>query len=187
MVDHSPLNLTISHWNQSLRRALQIHLPICSACYYACNGMTMFFATALERKWALPDTLSHFKPKPGPEISLDVAINHAHLSPVQKEALQLVFEMDVEMHALADIIISGWPNDIKEVPCPLHPYWQHCKSLTVEDGLVFCGEVLIIPPCDREKVFGTLYQSHQGITKTQLLACGCVFWSGINKAIEEAV
>ena len=51
MVDPSPLNLTISHWNQSLRRALQIHLPSCSTCYYACKGMIMFFATALERKW----------------------------------------------------------------------------------------------------------------------------------------
>ena len=60
---------------------------------------------------ALPDTLSHFKPKPGPEIALDIAIHHAHLSPVQKEALQLAFEMDVEMHALADIIISGWPDN----------------------------------------------------------------------------
>ena len=31
---------------------------------------------------AFPDTLSHFKPKPGPEIALDIAIHHAHLSPV---------------------------------------------------------------------------------------------------------
>ena len=90
MVDLSPLNLAISHWNHSLRKALQIHLPICSACYYACKGEIMFFATALERKCP-PDTLSHFKPKPGPEIALDIAINHAHLSPVQKEALQLAF------------------------------------------------------------------------------------------------
>ena len=65
---------------------------------------------------ALPDTLSCFKPKPGPGISLDIAIHHAYLSPVQKEALQLAFEMGFEMHALADIIFSGWPNDIKEVP-----------------------------------------------------------------------
>ena len=91
------------------------------------------------------------------------------------------------MHALADIIISGWPDDIKEVPHPLLPYWKHCESLTVEDLLVFHGEAFIIPPSEREKVSGTLHQSHQGITKTQLLACGCVFWPGINKAIEEAV
>ena len=139
------------------------------------------------KEMALPDTLSGFKPKPGPEIALDIAIHHTHLSPVQKESLQLGFEMDVEMHALADIIISGWPHDIKEVLHPLHAYWQHHESLTVEDGLVFCGEALIIPPSEREKVLGTLHLTHQGITKTQLLAHGCVFWSGINKAIEEAV
>ena len=67
------------------------------------------------------------------------------------------------------------------------PYWQHCESLIVGDGLVFCGEALIIPPSEREKVLGTLHQSHQGITKTQLLAHACVFWLGINKAIEESV
>ena len=38
---------------------------------------------------ALWDTLSHFKPKPAPEIALGMVIHHAHLSPVQKEALQL--------------------------------------------------------------------------------------------------
>ena len=95
--------------------------------------------------------------------------------------------MDVEMHALADIIISGWPDGIKEVSLPLCPYWQHCESLTVEGGLVFCGETLISPPSERERVLGTLQQSYQGISKTQLLACGCVFWPGINKTTEEAV
>ena len=139
------------------------------------------------KEMALPDTLSCFNPKPGLEIALDIAIQHVHLSPVWKEVLQLAFEMDAEMHALADIFISGWSDDIKEVPHPLHPYWQHCESLTVEDGLVFHGEALIIPPSEREKVLGTLHHSHQGITKTQLLTHGCVFWPGINKAIEEAV
>ena len=103
------------------------------------------------------------------------------------EVLQLTFEMDVEMCALADIIISGLPDDIKEVSHPLHPYWQHCESLTVEDELVFYGESLIIPPSEREKVLGTLHQYHQGITKTQFLACGCVSWPGMYKAIEDAV
>ena len=57
MVDPSPLNLTISHWNQSLRRALQIHLPGCSTHSYACKGMIISFATILVRK--LPSKI-HF-------------------------------------------------------------------------------------------------------------------------------
>ena len=37
---------------------------------------------------------------------------------------------------LADLIITDWPEDIKEVPHPLCPYWQHRETFTVEDGLV---------------------------------------------------
>ena len=106
---------------------------------------------------ALPNTLSWLSPCPGHDILLDIAIHHAGLSPERKEAFQQAFVSDPEMHALADMIITGWANDIKAVPHPLHPYWQHWETLTIEDGLVLCGE-------------------H-----------GCVFWPGINKAIEEAV
>ena len=63
---------------------------------------------------ALPDT------HPGPDIPLDIAINHAHLSPFQQ-----AFVSDPEMCALADMTITGWPDNIKAVPHPLCPYWQH--------------------------------------------------------------
>ena len=83
--------------------------------------------------------------------------------------------------------MTCWPKDIKEVPHPLHPYWQHRETLTIEDGLVLQGEALIIPPAKRERVLHQLHQFHQGITKSQLLTCGSFFWPGINKAIEEVV
>ena len=136
---------------------------------------------------ALPDTLSQFSPHPGPDILLDIAIHHAHLSPERKEAFQQAFVGNPKMCALADMIITGWPDDIKVVPCPLCPYWQHWETLTVKDGLVLCGEALIIPPSEWERILQQLHQFHQGTTKAQLFAHGCVFWPGINKAIDEAV
>ena len=99
---------------------------------------------------ALPDTLSHFSPHPGPDIPLDIVIHHARLSPEQKEAFQQAFISDPQMHALTNIIITGWPNDIKAVPHPLCPYWQHCETLTVEDDLVLHGGALIVPSLERE-------------------------------------
>ena len=57
----------------------------------------------------------------------------------------------------------------------------------MEDSLVLHGEALIIPPSERERVLQQLHQFHQGTTKAQLFTRGCVFWLGINKAIEEAV
>ena len=68
------------------------------------------------KEMALPDTLSHFSPCPGPDIPLDIAIHHACLSPEQKEAFQQAFMSDPEMCVLANIIITGWPEDIKVVP-----------------------------------------------------------------------
>ena len=58
----------------------------------------------------------------------------------------------------------------------------------IEDGLVLCGEALIIPPSERERVLHpTPTILHQGITKAQLLMHRCIFWPGINKTIEEFV
>ena len=91
------------------------------------------------------------------------------------------------MQALADLIITGWLKDIKEVPHPLHPYWQHRETLTIEDGLVLQGEALVIPPAKRERVLHQLHQFHQGIMKSQLLTHGSFFWPSINKAIKEVV
>ena len=91
------------------------------------------------------------------------------------------------MRALANLIITGWPEDIKEVPHPLHPYWQHRETLIIEDGLVLWDEALIIPPAERERVLHQLHQFHQGITTSQLLTHGSFLWPGINKAIKEVV
>ena len=104
-----------------------------------------------------------------------------------KEAFQQALANDPEMRALANLIITGWPKDIKEVHHPLHPYWQHRETLTIEDGLVLRGEALIIPPAKRERTLHQLHHFHQGITKSQLLAHGSFFWPHINKAIEEVV
>ena len=98
------------------------------------------------KEMALPDTLSWFSPHPGPNILLDIAIHHTDLSLERKEAFQQAFVRDPEMHALVDMIITSWPEDIKAVPHPLHLYWQHWETLTIEDGLVLHGEALIIPP-----------------------------------------
>ena len=139
------------------------------------------------KEMVIPDMLSQFSPRPGPELPLDIAIHHAHIMPNYKEAFQQAFINDPEMCALVDLIITGWPKDIKEVPHPLCPYWQCRETLTIKDGLVLQGEALIILPAKRERVLHQLHQFHQGIMKSQLLTCGSFFWPGINKAIKEVV
>ena len=171
---------------ESISQENLTEMPAWLQCMLLClQGYDYIICYHPSKEMALPDTLSCFRPHPGPDIPLDIAIHHAYLSPEQKKAFQQVFMSDPEMHALANIIFTSWPNDIKVVPCPLCPYWQHHETLTIEDGLVLHGEALIVPPSERERILQQLHQFHQGITKAQLLTCGCIFWPSINKPLKK--
>ena len=127
--DHKPLE-SISQKNLADKPA---HLQ-CMLLHLQGYNYTICYHPGKEM--VLPDTLSWFSPHPGPNIPLDIAIHHAHLSPERKEAFQQALVSDPKMCVLANMIITGWPNNIKVVPCPLCPYWQHWETLTIEDGLV---------------------------------------------------
>ena len=178
--DHKPL--------ESISRKNLADTPAWLQCIMLClQGYDFTIHCHPCKEMVIPETLSQFSPHPGPELPLDTAIHHTHIMPDCKEAFQQAFINDPKMRALANLIITGWPEDIKEVPHPLHPYWQHQETLTVKDSLVLWGEALVIPPTKRERTLHQLHQFHQGITKSQLLMHGSFFWPSINKAIEEVV
>ena len=49
------------------------------------------------KEMVIPDTLSCFSPRPGPDLPLDITIHHAHITPDCKEAFQQAFVNDPEM------------------------------------------------------------------------------------------
>ena len=124
--DHKPLE-SISQKNLA---DMPAHLQ-CMLLHLQGYDYTIHFCPGKEM--ALPNTLSWFSPYPGLCIWLDIVIHHACLSPERKEAYQQAFVSDPEMCTLTNMIITGWPDDIKVVPCPLCPYWQHQEILTIED------------------------------------------------------
>ena len=155
--DHKPLE-SISQKKLADTLACLQHMLLCLQGY----NYTIHYCPSKEM--ALPNTLSQFSPHPEPNILLDITIHHARLSPERKEAFQQAFLSNPEMCALANMIITGWPDDIKVVPHLLHPYWHHWETLTIEGGLILCGEALIVPPSEREWILQQLHQFHQGTT-----------------------
>ena len=135
----------------------------------------------------IADTLSRYSPEDTPEILLDISVNHVYIDAEKKRDYQLAIKDDPLLSALADTIIAGWPDDIKDVPKALRPYHGQCDSLTVEDGLILRGEAIIVPPGERKKVLEQIHQGHLGTSKCQYRARQCVYWPGINKDIEQLV
>ena len=173
---------------ESISRKNLADTPAGLQCMMLClQGYDLTICYHPGKEMVIPDSLSQFSTWPGPDFPLDITIHHAHITPTHKEAFQQAFISSPEMQALANLIITGWPKDIKDVPHPLHQYWKHRETLIIKDSLVLQGEVLVIPPAKREGVLHKLYQFHQGITKSQLLMHGSFFRPSINKAIEEVV
>ena len=133
------------------------------------------------------DTLSRYSPEDTPEILLDISVNHVYIDAEKKQDYQLAIKDDPLLSALADTIITGWPDDIKDVPKALRPYHGQRDSLTVEDGLILRGEAIIVPPGERKKVLEQIHQGHLGTSKCQYRARQCVYWPSINKDIEHLV
>ena len=119
--DHKPL--------ESISRQNLVDTPAWLQCMMLClQGYDFTIHYCPGKEMVIPDTLSHFSPCPGPDLPLDIAIYHACIMPDCKEAFQQAFINNPEMRALANLIITGWPEDIKEVPNPLHPYWQQRET-----------------------------------------------------------
>ena len=142
-----------------------------------CPGKEMLFA----------DALSRYSPLVGQEVALDIAIHHVHITPKKKLEFQRTIQDDPLLCTLAETIVAGWPEDIKDVPKALCPYHNHHDVMTVEDGLILKGEALIIPPLEREKILQAVHKGHMGITKCQYHARQCVYWPGINEDIRKMV
>ena len=135
----------------------------------------------------IADSLSCYAPLAAPAIPLDISVNHLHITPQKKIDFQDAVHSDPTVHALAEMILSGWPEDICDVPMDLHPYHHAHDVLTVEDGIILCSEALVIPPSERDKVLRSIHEGHQGISKCQYRACQSVYWPGINQDIKHAI
>ena len=104
------------------------------------------------KEMLLADTLSRYAPLNLSEIELDVIIRHVHLGNTHKALYQELTWTDPLLRSLAETIIDGWPEDPKDVQQALRPYWNHRDTMTVEDGIILCGEAILIPSVEREKV-----------------------------------
>ena len=120
------------------------------------------------------DTLLRYSPEDTLEILLDISVNHLYIDDEKKQDYQLTIKEDPLLSALADIIIAGWSGDIKDVPRALQQYHGQCNSLSVEDGLILHGEIIIVPPGERKKVLDQIHQLYLGTSKCQYRARQCI-------------
>jgi hypothetical protein len=149
----------------------------------------------------LADTLSRLpNPKNDGEVELDLRVDTSELDfedpehmtiavinfPLEKQqVLREETARDPVLNELKSIVYQGWPDNIKQLPTDLRPYWAVRDELAVEAGVLFKGRRILIPKSMQEDIMSQLHEGHQGIEKTRRLARESVYWVNINSDIKK--
>ena len=72
-------------------------------------------------------------------------------------------ELDESLQKLKHIIKVGWPNKKEKVPAEIRNYFHFKEEFTIQDGILFKGNRLIIPAALRPLMAKKVHSSHIGI------------------------
>ena len=61
------------------------------------------------------------------------------------ESIRNATEDSENLQKLISIVRSGWPTEKSKVPLEIRCYYNMRDQLTVEDGIIFKGQQIVIP------------------------------------------
>ena len=139
----------------------------------------------------LADTLSRsFLPiKNHTEVEFE-HINMVEYLPIRIERLneiKIETENDDTLQMLKVMILKGWPDEHNEIPPVLKAYSHTKDEYTVQNGLIFKGNRIVIPNCLRKSIKDAVHSSHIGIEGCLRRARECVYWPGMNADLKEYI
>ena len=83
---------------------------------------------------------------------------------------------DEQLTRLKGYISTGLPCNMKNLPTDLHEFWPHKEMLSIESGLITCGNRIIVPREMRPEMLQCIQEGHQGKEHCLLRARNTVFW-----------
>ena len=117
-------------------------------------------------------------------------INMIQYLPVSEATLisiQQATESDATLRELKTTIRQGWPATKAEVSANIKDYFPFREELSLQNGLVFKGERLVVPVSVKDDMLAKIHRSHIGIQGCLRRAREVVYWPGMNKDVEDYV
>ena len=96
-------------------------------------------------------------------------------------------EQDESLQKLKHVIKVGWPDNKDEVPTEIRNYFHFKEELTIQDGILFKGNRVIVPEALRPLMVKKVHSSHIGIEGCLRKACNVLFWPGMSAEIKDSI
>lgn len=117
-------------------------------------------------------------------------VNMASFLPISDQRLQEIrdeTERDETLQILKSVILQGWPAERNATPAQVAPYYSIRDELSVQDGLIFRRERVVIPKALCRNMKQSIHSSHMGAESCPRRARECIFWPGMNAEIKEMI
>ena len=101
------------------------------------------------------------------------------------EQLRKSTSQDKQLTRLKGYINTGFPCDKKNLLTDLHEFWPHKEMLSIESGLITCGNRIIVPREMRPEMLQ--YKGHQGKERCLLRARNTVFLPKMTYDIQQLI
>ena len=72
-------------------------------------------------------------------MAQDLSVSAAQVDEIRKHT-----EEDHKLQELIKVILTGWLEDKSQVPNLALPYYNVCNELTVQNGVIFGGERVVV-------------------------------------------
>lgn len=171
--DHKPLESIMTKPLLSAPKRLQrmlMRLQWYQVRLQYCPGKHLLLADTLSRAYCRDQE----RGKVESEVE---SINMVTYLPVSKErtlAIQRATELDTELQSLKNVILQGWPEGKEHLSMDVTKYFHIRDELSVQNGIIFRGERVIVPSALRWEVMQRIHSSHIGIEGCLRRARECV-------------
>ena len=117
-------------------------------------------------------------------------VNMLDYLPIRKERfaeIRAETEKDESLQLLKRLILNGWPDEYDKIPIIVKAYCHTKDEFSVQDGLIFKSNRIVIPLNLRDKFKRLVHSSHIGIEGCLRRARECIYWPGMNSDIKQFI
>ena len=155
------------------------------------RGTSLLLADPLSRAYVLrkeatedqEDVLTVSKTRSPTEIEAE-QVNMLQYFPVKDETfcqIQHLTQEDAILKTLAGVITHGWSDSKLRIPPEVQDYFPFKEELTLQNGVIFKGDRVVIPFQMRADLKRKLHASHLGVQACQRRAREAFYWPGMYK------
>ena len=109
------------------------------------------------------------------------------MSPRRLQELRDATESDCVLQKLIQVTLGGWPSQKSDTDLDVRAYYNVRHELTVQNGLVFKGNRIVVPTSVQKDIIATVHRSHQGIQGCIRRAKDAVYWPLMNQHITDYI